>query len=769
MLQQQPFIQTKRGSLLYDDGSSSSSVASSPSLRTSSPLDHYPFPHSAQKHVDEELFTEKKAVLLRLISRAEAFLDNLSALASPLLASNVPSPDAAVPQTDAKPSFRDRIGNTLTLGLRVAENNLKDNLKIRTHLHNLRARIEDTKSRVLVTGDLNAGKSTFINALLHRQVVPDDQQPCTALFCEVVDVSQNSGIEEVHGITVDPTEYSIENTDSYKRLDIRSVRDIVEENEDSFEMVKVYCQDNRPDGESLLRNGVVDISLIDSPGLNIDMMKTLALFSKQETIDVIIFVVNAENHFTLSGREFLTLAGLEKAYIFIVVNRFDQIRRKDRCRKDILTQIREISPQTYAERDSLVHFVSAKQRLETYLSSTDPSHPVPLSESQAGTTISDFINLEESLRSFIFEKRLRSKLAPAKTYLINLLSDLSIIAQNRHQTATVAKANVTAALTQDSPNYQSMLRIKNEFLDNLEKRVDDTATKVTVASEKQLEAFLDAVDEVADSVRWHGVWGVWTYATALRNKVYELASRRVVLCENFAKHKALACVLDVEAAAKTLAQPPVVDLSVIESGFRVSGVEKATENGNGAAGKEKPEVSAALPLELDELFEYQDRVDILKEYVPSVLMATAGLVGYQSSAMARGLGLAARSNGVMGQSRLLFVGLGLAGVGLFMYVLSDMKATVDRKVLTKMRTHLGDTKFVDNTVSRLTESTRRVLKLAFWEFENQFNRMLAETTSRRDKLGTELREMEILIKKCEAVDGDVKVVLDEVEALNLEE
>jgi mitofusin len=29
-------------------------------------------------------------------------------------------------------------------------------------------------------------------------------------------------------------------------------------------------------------------------------MKTTALFSKQEEIDVIVFIVNAENHFTLS-------------------------------------------------------------------------------------------------------------------------------------------------------------------------------------------------------------------------------------------------------------------------------------------------------------------------------------------------------------------------------------------------------------------------------------------------------------------------------------
>jgi mitofusin len=53
------------------------------------------------------------------------------------------------------------------------------------HIDKLRLRVEDTSSKVLVTGDLNAGKSTLVNAILRRQVMPVDQQPCTTAFCEV--------------------------------------------------------------------------------------------------------------------------------------------------------------------------------------------------------------------------------------------------------------------------------------------------------------------------------------------------------------------------------------------------------------------------------------------------------------------------------------------------------------------------------------------------------------------------------------------------------
>ncbi|KAB8356413.1 hypothetical protein FH972_023996 [Carpinus fangiana] len=73
-------------------------------------------------------------------------------------------------------------------------------LKSIRHLSLLRERIEDTSSKVLVTGDLNAGKSTFCNALLRRKILPEDEQPCTSIFCEVLDVRENGDLEEVHAV-----------------------------------------------------------------------------------------------------------------------------------------------------------------------------------------------------------------------------------------------------------------------------------------------------------------------------------------------------------------------------------------------------------------------------------------------------------------------------------------------------------------------------------------------------------------------------------------
>ena len=66
------------------------------------------------------------------------------------------------------------------------------------HINKLYVRVEDTSSKVLITSDLKAGKLTFINALLQCAVMPVDQQPCAAGFCEVHDFAENSNVEEVH-------------------------------------------------------------------------------------------------------------------------------------------------------------------------------------------------------------------------------------------------------------------------------------------------------------------------------------------------------------------------------------------------------------------------------------------------------------------------------------------------------------------------------------------------------------------------------------------
>ena len=142
------------------------------------------------------------------------------------------------------------------------------------HLQRLRERIEDTASKVLVTGDLNAGKSTFCNALLRRKVLPEDQQPCTSIFCEVLDARENGGVEEAHAVHRDAV-YDRHDERTYDVYPLKRLEEIVTNNE-LYTQCKVYVRDSRTIDQSLLNNGVVDIALIDAPGLNPPSLQTPA-------------------------------------------------------------------------------------------------------------------------------------------------------------------------------------------------------------------------------------------------------------------------------------------------------------------------------------------------------------------------------------------------------------------------------------------------------------------------------------------------------------
>ena len=69
--------------------------------------------------------------------------------------------------------------NELNLGLGNLSSSHPPSLnptQIFLHIEKLVKRINEKSSKILITGDLNSGKSTFVNTLLRRPVVPDGNE-----------------------------------------------------------------------------------------------------------------------------------------------------------------------------------------------------------------------------------------------------------------------------------------------------------------------------------------------------------------------------------------------------------------------------------------------------------------------------------------------------------------------------------------------------------------------------------------------------------------
>lgn len=413
------------------------------------------------------------------------------------------------------------------------------------YLLNLKDRVDDTSSKVFVTGDLNAGKSTFCNALLRRKLLPEDQQPCTSVFCEVIDAKrENNGVEEVHAVPFG-NDYDRRDASSYEKHSLKELEDLVYEC-DKYSLLKVYVLETRVAEERLLGNGVIDIKLIDAPGLNMDSYQTTQVFSRQEEIDLVVFVVNSENHFTLSAKEFIAAAAAEKRYVFIVVNKFDNIRDKEKCMSKILDQVKSLSPDSHKDAKDFVHFVSSSNALANIPNGDDgPDGDDGPSDDEPHFADPNFDNLEASLRKFILDKRSISKLLPAKSYLLNLLGDLKALSEINEKIYLKESASKQRTLKETiAPKYDLMVQDSLLVNDKINKLVEKTCTQVYNSTRREILSTVDAFGS-SQIVPYLGLQYAYDYAKETQRRMIETIVSSVQKSEESARIVTESTVLEI--------------------------------------------------------------------------------------------------------------------------------------------------------------------------------------------------------------------------------
>lgn len=624
------------------------------------------------------------------------------------------------------------------------------------HINKLKARVEDTSSKVLVTGDLNAGKSTFVNALLKREVMPVDQQPCTAMFCEVHDAADNDGKEEIH-LEREGMTYSRLDESTFTRAPISQLEDIVVDHENAQKVLKLYVNDSRAPSESLLHNGIADIALIDAPGLNRDSYKTTALFARQEEIDVVVFVVSAENHFTLSAREFLWSASQEKAHLFIVVNRFDQIRDKERCKRLVLEQIKQVSPRTYEDAEDLVHFVDSNSALHT-----------------SGVN-APFNKLESDLRSFVLVKRSKSKLGPATTYLSKILSDISLLASSNAILADSERDAARAALEKTRPVLEDMKANRNSLEDSLENVEDDGASKAASRTRERLNDALERVgrgelasEEASSIPPYPGLLGLLEWVKEVKKALLASLDLSVKLAEDEARVLTANGVnrigemaeeylpKDVERSRRVFI-PSAMFTKQSKKSKRSSGMLLAGGvHGLGIGLAQRPEM---LEVSFFDILDVQHRLSVhLKHSDESGLDSNDAAAGALSLASV-GLGALTLASGKAVGLRGAFEGLvritdlfgnetarkwavpvlGVFTVGLTAYFILELPNSVPKNVGRRLKASLHhpvdpqtgepmeeELKFVNAHCTRIGRETRKVLRLASWDLRERFRGALVD-------------------------------------------
>ncbi|KKK19904.1 hypothetical protein P175DRAFT_0448517 [Aspergillus ochraceoroseus IBT 24754] len=638
------------------------------------------------------------------------------------------------------------------------------------HLLSLRDRIEDISSKVLITGDLNAGKSTFCNALLRRKVLPEDQQPCTSIFCEVLDARENSGVEEVHAVHKD-RQYNRNDETTYDVYALRELENIVIDNS-KYMQCKVYVKDVRTIDESLLNNGVVDIALIDAPGLNSDSLKTTAVFARQEEIDVVVFVVSAANHFTLSAQDFIWNAAHEKAYMFIVVNGFDQIRDKQRCQRMILDQIKKLSPRTYKEAAELVHFVSSNAiPVAPQISVGGPGgggggvggggggsgpngNDWPGGDDDDGKPedsgkgkgkgkekekIQDFENLEGSLRRFVLEKRSRSKLAPARTYLLNLLADINGLASVNRDVADAELKNVMQELAELEPAFENGKRRKVELQEEVDRCIDGSCDDVYNHTRSTLSSAISNVSQADLGVEYPGIFSAFQYAEDLKFAMLEQISASVSGCEDYARAKTVQGVGFIQ----NIGLLHIGEDKFTPLNFRADMMFRRGRR-HTLARQVQTDVELLDFFDISGLWERQEKLAGTGMAMTAVTVLGGRALGGIS--WVDSMFSAAKFLGPNNMRRLLLPSIIAAAVITTAYVLSSIPTTLPPRLSRKLAATLSEMDYVHSNANRISIEVRRILRMPAGNLQTSLAQDLEDIGRRKQEVSKTKHESEVASK-----------------------
>lgn len=177
---------------------------------------------------------------------------------------------------------------------------------------------------VMIMGEFKTGKSTFINAILGREVLKSDVTPATAVVTMIAYGEKEKILAHFH--SGESKEYTIDMLD---KLTAEG-----DESKQSLRSSIKYVELQLP--LELLR----EITLIDTPGLNVDNelhIKATKQFMHEADLILWVFAYGK----TASKTELLSISELgERLKPIAIVNRIDEIDEEEESLEDVLSEIR---------------------------------------------------------------------------------------------------------------------------------------------------------------------------------------------------------------------------------------------------------------------------------------------------------------------------------------------------------------------------------------------------------------------------------------------
>ncbi len=285
---------------------------------------------------------------------------------------------------------RQRLSNMVDMvlkGLKTLDQNIDAEFA-----EQLKQRIESETFKILIIGEFNTGKSTFINALMGAEILPTRPIPATAII-NVLRYGEQPAVQlHFRDPEKDPMNIPVDKLGDYVLIKDSSGEEAArnEIRESPFSHAEVWwpldlCRDN-------------NVEIIDSPGLNESQVREEVTIDYLRKVDAVLFLMGATK-FGPAQTEMATIDSLKAVGhqdFFFVINQWDLLRRQS-DRDMVHGQAMKVLP-TLTQRKDDIYFVSAADALDGRIEGD-----IALQKK------SGFQPLENSLHSFLANERGRIK------------------------------------------------------------------------------------------------------------------------------------------------------------------------------------------------------------------------------------------------------------------------------------------------------------------------------------------------------------------------
>lgn len=383
-------------------------------------------------------------------------------------------------------------------------------------IHQLEERIATENFKVLVVGEFNRGKSTFINALLRQQVLPSYSTPTTAIINEVKWGDKQKVMlyhkKPASGSSRPPQEIPVDKIEEYVVIKDSGKK---EGQESPYEKVELFWP------LELCRNGV---EIIDSPGLNENEVRQQVTVEYLSRVDAVLFIMSCEQLGpSISEDKMIDLLhNCGHDDIFFICNRFNDIRKqeeRERVRQHGLSQFETRTKQGTQG----IFFITAVDALEGYL------------DNDVNRIKASGIELvEQALATFLAKERGRVKIVRSeKVFRMSIEESRKIIPQRESmlrtdlQTLEKRYADAQESLRSLEKERESIVRRISNFREDIKELVRGKSRQLLNQVGDKIDDWVSEYTIQESIILWKDVFKMEAAAKRVVEEVTQYLSSKV--------------------------------------------------------------------------------------------------------------------------------------------------------------------------------------------------------------------------------------------------